>query len=101
MGIVERCLACEADSGRHRSAVTFRQPPVKVVISKAYDYALPFLSAPDVAKHVKRGSQPVGLASEAALHESTDEQELVLYRANHGRPARYLELDRSVRRSSG
>jgi len=33
---VERCLACEADSGRHLKGVTFRQPPVKVVVSKAY-----------------------------------------------------------------
>jgi hypothetical protein len=52
---VERCLACEADSGWHRSAVTFRQAPVKVVVSKAYHYAHPFLCALYVAAHVNSG----------------------------------------------
>jgi hypothetical protein len=68
MGIVERCLAspvakamedkCEADSGRHRNAVTFRRPPVKVVIA-AYNYAHRFLCALNVATRVKhRGGDP-------------------------------------------
>ena len=52
---LERGLACEADSGRHRGAVTVGQPPVKVVVSKAYHRAHRFLCAPDVATHVKGG----------------------------------------------
>ena len=36
--LVERCLACEADSGRHHKAVAFRQSSVKVVVSKTYYY---------------------------------------------------------------
>jgi hypothetical protein len=47
---VERCLACEADSGRHRGAVTFRQPPpIKVVAGKADPIARLLLWALDVA----------------------------------------------------
>jgi hypothetical protein len=41
--LVERCLACEADSGRHHKAIAFRQLPVKVAVSKTYYYKHPFL----------------------------------------------------------
>ena len=75
---MERCLACEADSGRHRSALTLRQPPVKVVVTRACRYAHQFPCALDVATNVRRRvATPAGLASEATLHELPDEQELV------------------------
>jgi hypothetical protein len=70
----ERCLAssvakamedkCEADSGRHRSAVTFQQQSVK--IAGARHAFVIHTRCCDTRK--TRVATPIGLASEAALH---------------------------------
>ncbi len=38
---LERCLACEADGGRHRWCRNLEQPPVKVIVSKDYNLYAP------------------------------------------------------------
>jgi hypothetical protein len=64
---VERCLACEADSGRHRR--NGPAPPGKVTLTGAFVTTRLFLCAFDVVRYIKTlGGDPFGLASEAALH---------------------------------
>jgi hypothetical protein len=60
---------------------TFRQLPAKGVVGAAYHDAHSCLSASDVVTHIKRGvATPIGLASEATLHDLASEAAL------HGLP---------------
>ena len=64
---MERCLACEADSGRRRGAVTLLQPPDKEVVSDVYRDARRKAGwRPLSASQARQRS--TGLASEATLH---------------------------------